>query len=512
MKSVYLKFFAIAISLFSQNISLAFGPQEPKTKLEIISRFDKPESTDNDIDIKLYKPLGGGVIESSDGSRYLFVLRNNKLRYFKKQAACDAEWGDEKPVMVANGVSELVYPTNFRSIFVYPFGNNLVKIVAKGWRTYSETRTLNVDLKTMTLVKNEITIKSTAHLYKEYRSQTALPPRPGPQIPLATEIYRTEKLRSSKGIYYYKKLTRQENGRIVRKEYYRYTVNGVWSQEYEVGRLELPDDVTESYKSDNIMMVYGQDLTKDRFALVRMRRKEDANKKLPQYILLIYRETPSGSVSLEIVEKNLANFSPLVEESFFGLMVHASYNEKTSELSISSSSQPETMDQVFSVYNMSKKKIVKTRTITHTKGFTAVFITDLLTEDGESIGLQKYRRFSDVANFYFVKWSGSGEQNFYKISDGPDAEFGTPWARMVWSEDQTRIYTSDQSGTICQTDLIAGTLRCATPDLGEGIDGENGSLTLVKDGVVELVSSTYEYNREEDSRDTIIYSAVVDFN
>ncbi len=516
MKLSYLRLSIILFFSWAQNYSLASTLSEPTSQVEIISRFAEPESPDNDVDINLFRHLHGGVIEAKDGSRYKFVLRSNKLAYFKK-AYATAEWGDETPVNVADGVETNVYPVNFRTIFVYPYGDSLVKVVLGGWEGFDETRTLTIDLSTITIVKNEVTVESTRHLYKEYREQTAPPPTPGPQMPQGIEVYRISKERDGKGIYYYDKLIRQENGRIAHKEFFRLTDNGVWSPEYAVKNMAIPDDIAESYdmRGSHIKMVYGEDLTKDHFILVRLRRKDDAAKELSPYILLLFRETPTGDLSLDVLERELENFSPPIPEKDkdFGIgpLIEASYNEQTAELSVAANFQHMTRDQVFSVYNMDEKKRVKTRTVTHPEGFTAMWKSKLLSAQGESIGMLEYLRSSDVANFFFVKWSGSGEQKFYKISQGPDPKFSVTWSAMIWSNDQTKIYTVGRSGMICETRLLEGSLQCVTPDLGENIKGSNGSLKLLKDGVVELVASTSEYNREEDSRDTIIYSAVADF-
>ena len=523
MGNIILKFLMFLFIFHFQSFSLASEVQEVNGKVQIIADFKEPEDPEDsglppgEDD---FVGLHSGV-DAKDGSRYMFVLRNNKIAYYKKSSS-ETEWGDETFVSLADGLPDVVfpdvYPKDLIDIFVYGFAENKVAIIFHDSRIFNETRTLTIDLSNMTLVKNEVTIESTTHLYKEYRAQNAPTPRAGPQIPLATPVSRISTMKDSKLIYYYSQLERQENRRIIRKKYYRFSVDGVWSQAYEAKELPIPADIAASYESDETELVYGRDVTKGRVAVVGMQRKRGMPEDIPPYVFLMYQESTEGEISLRVIDKKLENFSPPIpNEMFGGPMWQAFYNEKTSELSISAHFQSWTRDQVFSVYNMKEKKLVKTRTVTHDEGFGAVFMTKLLTDQGQSVGLLKGRKSDDKANFYFVQWSGSGEQKFSKISKGPRAGFGTPWAPMLWSGDRTRIYTSDQSGTVCETNLVEGSLRCASPDLKEAtgierIRANSGRLRLNQDGTIEAMSSTSASHDGGDTYNKIIYSFTVNFN
>ena len=521
MENKILKLFIFLFIFHFQSFSFASEAQELNGKIQIIADFEKPKDPEDsglppgEDD---FVRLRDGV-DAKDGSRYMFVLRNNKIAYYKKSIS-DEKWGGETFVRLADGLPDAVfpdvYPEDLIDRFVYRFGEDKVLIVFHDSSNFTETRTLTVDLSNMTLIKNEVTVESTTHLYKEYRAQNAPVPAPGPQLPAGMEISRISTMKDSKLIYYYSRLERQENRRIVRKSYYRLSADGVWSQAYEAKNLPVPEDIAASYQHHETRLVYGRDVTKERIAVIGMHRKRGLPQELPPYVLLMYHETPAGEVSLRVVEKNLENFSPPIPEEIRGPMWQAFYNEKTSELSISAHTQSVSRDQFFSIYNMKEKKLVKTRTVTHPKGMGAVYMTNLLADGGESIGLLKGRRLGDKANFYFVKWSGSDEQKYYKISKGPPAKFGASWAPMLWSDDRTRIYTSDQSGTVCETNLTEGSLRCATPDLKEAtcierIRPRGGRLRLNQEGIIELMSSTSaRYNSDKNHR--IIYSFTANFN
>ncbi len=508
-----INFLLILLFVCAQSQSFASQQSKPNSEVQILSNFDVVgyDNTFSFLKSDTSKDNPYSVVTAKDGSAYMFILRNNKLAYFKKPAR-GGSWEQEALVNIASGIPN-TYPKKFEAGFVYTYGDNLVKMVVRGKSLYAETRTLTLDLSTMTLVSNELTSESTDHLFEEFRDQNAPPPTPGPQMPVGSIIYRLSKMQNSKGIYYYRKLIRQDDGRIAEKQYYRVSTKGVWAKEHEVGQIVLPRSVATSYERDKIKMIYGEDLTKDHFILVGMRRKKEAPKNLSEYIFLVYRQkVASGLVSLEILERNLLAQVPPLPDGFWALMMEASYNQKSSELSVATTFSHARNNQVFNVYNMDRKELVRARAVEFPNKSTQVFSTNLSTKQGEAIGLQYSRGLTDVANFSFVEWSGSGEQKFYKISKGPRPNFNTAERSMIWSDDYRRIYTCDHDGTICESNLDAGSLRCVSPELPESADGGSaGSLRVVRDGVVELVSKSQVYNAG-DSRNITIYSATINFN
>jgi len=517
MTKIPMKFLILAFAFQFQGYSQASESVKISNEVQILSSFDEPADFSSFLFFRGEDTANSySIIKGKDNSSYMFVFRDRKIAYFKKPAG-SPKWEKERLVNIAEGVEE-TYSENLGSAFVYTYGDNLAYILTNPSQTYGEIRALTIDLTDMTLIKNEVDVVSTYELYKEYAAQNAPPPTPGPRMPTAIPVDRTPKLKGSKAIYYYSHLLRQEDGRIVSKNYVRTNVNGVSSPEKEIEKFTIPDDIAEFYEKDKVKMVYGKDITDDHFAVLTFNRKNEASKDLARYVLLVYRETSSGKVTLEIIERKLSNFSPPLADGTIGPILQPFYNDETSELSIAAAFPPKTHDQVFSVYNVKTKKLVKSKTISN-PGRNSFFMTDLINKGGESIALHYGKQSEGVANFSFAKWSGSSEQEFYKITKGPRANFDAYRSPMIFSADQNRIYTYDSSGTICETTLDDGSIQCVTPNLSEASGlhhysaGDDGSLRLIKDGVVEMMTSTYgRKNKNDDQRYVVIYSFTVDFN
>jgi len=501
------------IVLGLSGLSQAFSPNDPSSEVQIISSFPEP-SDDGDF-LFLYGRQQENlysILDGADGQRYLFVMREGRLAYYKKPSG--SEWADEKYVVVASGVSPK-YPSSPSRVYMSVQDKNQASIVVRGRNIFDETRVLTLDLSTMTLIKNDILVESSLDLVKEYYAQDAVPSS-GPQTPNAVSVFRVSKMKNSKLIYYYATLQRQEDGRIVEKGFYRFYIAGVWSKVYEVGKFSIPNDLAETYKKKGTLLTYGEDVSADRFAVMILERKKTSPKNLSKYALLIYRETKEGKISLEIVERDDTKFVPTLTKGFIQ-MNQAFYNDKTAELSLTVSAPAFVQDQVFSVFDMKEKKLVKTYTVAPSEGRMTIFASNLVTKSGENLGLQISVAQQGEADFSFIQWTGEKGLKFFDISKGPVPRFDAIASPLIWSEDKNSIYSFDDRGSICETKIDAGLIRCVTPNLEEatGIDGiesdEDGSLSVVKDGVVELVSSALG-GSGADGRKRVIYSVIVDFN